>query len=96
MSHKLELPGSFQIYHDQEFIFHQSSEFFLFAGLMFIDMLLFMYLAYRYKSVESVPEEEHQLMEGSSADESFPQKNDKALTGLDNVAFTKDTKADNN
>lgn len=62
---------------------------------MFVDMMLFMYLAYRYKSVESVPEEEHQLMEGSNGEESFPRKDSKALTGLDNVAFTKDTKSDN-
>lgn len=29
----------------------QAHEFFLFAGLMFVDMIIFMYLAYRYKSV---------------------------------------------
>ena len=33
----------------------QASEFFLFAGLMFVDMILFMWLAYRYKPNNPLP-----------------------------------------
>lgn len=48
---------------------------------MFIDMLLFMFLAYRYKSAEAVPEEEHHLI-----------NDNKEINGLDNTAFDKDNK----
>lgn len=72
----------------------QSAEFFLFAGLLFVDMLLFMYLAYRYKTVESIPEEAEQLMAGDgSADAAsieYTRKTSKDASGLDNVAFKPD------
>lgn len=61
-------------------------EFFLFAGLMFVDMVIFMFLAYRYKAVVPVPEEER-LIDSSTT---LAEDEKKELTGLDNVAFTKD------
>lgn len=53
---------------------------------MFADMLLFMYLAWSYKSVEAEPEEEHHLIADAA------RKNSQEIKGLDNVAFTKDNK----
>ncbi|XP_017472594.1 PREDICTED: peptide transporter family 1 [Rhagoletis zephyria] len=55
----------------------QAYEFFLFAGLMFIDMIVFMFVAYRYKpnSVASNSESEPLTP---------PEKNEK--DGIDNVA----------
>ena len=38
----------------------QSHEFFFFAALMFLDMLLFCFMAYRYKYVEDQEEEKLQ------------------------------------
>ena len=58
----------------------QAYEFFLFAGLMFVDMLLFMLLAYRYKRPELAIEEENLISDESKAN---------GKNALDNVAFDK-------
>ncbi|XP_043216312.1 solute carrier family 15 member 2-like isoform X1 [Amphibalanus amphitrite] len=55
----------------------QSHEFFFFAALMFLDMLLFCFLAYRYKYVEDKVE-----------DELRPEKPEQF--GLDNTAYNED------
>ncbi|KAJ6638176.1 Peptide transporter family 1 [Pseudolycoriella hygida] len=58
----------------------QAHEFFLFAGLMFVDMVIFMILAYRYKSIPT-------------ADSQKTEQNDEPdgkKEGLDNVAFKND------
>lgn len=62
----------------------QASEFFLFAGLMFVDMVLFMFMAYRYKpnNPNAVAETEP-LTAGE-------EKSQQALEGIDNKAL--DTK----
>lgn len=60
----------------------QSNEFFLFAGLMFADMLLFMVLAYRYKPLNS------ELL-----DEKLVVDDNEVLTkpaGIENIAITKE------
>lgn len=65
----------------------QAYEFFLFAGLMFIDMVLFMFMAYRYKPnnpmevTETTP-----LTEDTDAN---PKYGIKALEGIDNKALDK-------
>ncbi|XP_065363170.1 peptide transporter family 1 isoform X2 [Calliphora vicina] len=66
----------------------QASEFFLFAGLMFADMLLFMFMAYRYKPNNPMASlEETPLTKDSDLDE----KHDiKKLEGIDNKAATID------
>ena len=55
----------------------QSHEFFFFAMLMFLDMLLFCFLAYRYKYVEDKEQEELK----NEQPEQF---------GLDNTAYNED------
>ncbi|XP_013115811.1 peptide transporter family 1 isoform X2 [Stomoxys calcitrans] len=61
----------------------QASEFFLFAGLMFVDMILFMFMAYRY-----VPNDPNKVAEAEplTGNEKEPLK----LEGIDNKAV--DTK----
>ncbi|XP_036320046.1 peptide transporter family 1-like [Rhagoletis pomonella] len=55
----------------------QADEFFLFAGLMFVDMIVFMFVAYRYKPSSVAPNNESELC-------TPPEKNEK--DGIDNVA----------
>lgn len=65
----------------------QANEFFLFAGLMFIDMLIFMWLAYRYTALEVKqfePDVTDELISGDADSGAGPKK---LLTGLDNAAF---------
>lgn len=62
----------------------QSNEFFLFAGLMFIDMLCFMWLAYNYKPLNIEMIEEEPLVEESPAN---------PIAGIDNIAFTNEPSA---
>ncbi|KAM7348691.1 peptide transporter family 1 isoform 2-T2 [Cochliomyia hominivorax] len=65
----------------------QASEFFLFAGLMFADMLLFMFMAYRYKPNNPMSESETApLTEKDNVD----TKEEKKLEGIDNKAATID------
>jgi len=63
----------------------QAHEFFLFAGLMFVDMIIFMILAYRYKSIATSSEQEEILKDQSTTDGL-----DEKKEGLDNVTFKKD------
>ncbi|XP_037825911.1 peptide transporter family 1 [Lucilia sericata] len=66
----------------------QASEFFLFAGLMFADMLLFMYMAYRYKPNNPMAtSEDTPLTKDSEVD---PKHELKQLEGIDNKAATID------
>lgn len=58
----------------------QAHEFFLFAGLMFVDMIIFMILAYRYKSIPQVNEPTTEEVQPSN-------ELDGKKEGLDNVAF---------
>lgn len=72
----------------------QANEFFLFAGLMFIDMLVFIWLAYRYTALEVKqfePDVTDELMASAPADDEFTSK--KSLTGIDNAAFIKEKTA---
>ncbi|XP_017472601.1 PREDICTED: peptide transporter family 1-like [Rhagoletis zephyria] len=55
----------------------QADEFFLFAGLMFVDMIIFIFVAYRYKPNSVAPINESELC-------TPPEKNEK--DGIDNVA----------
>ncbi|XP_030766027.1 peptide transporter family 1 isoform X2 [Sitophilus oryzae] len=55
----------------------QSKDFFLYTGLMLVDMLLFMWLAIRYKYVQN---------EDSSEDEELDEK-ETITNGIDNPAF---------
>ncbi|XP_030568858.1 peptide transporter family 1 [Drosophila novamexicana] len=58
----------------------QASEFFLFAGLMFIDMLLFMFMAYNYK-----PNDPNRVEEAEPLTNGDDSRQIKALeTGVDN------------
>lgn len=63
----------------------QSIEFFLFAGLMVLDMLLFFFLASRYNYVVTVdkPLEDQQSQQ--------PKDNKNKKQGNENQGFTKDT-----
>jgi len=66
----------------------QAHEFFLFAGLMFVDMIIFMILAYRYKSIPTHTEQEKLLAQQSAREaEQIEGKHDG---GLENVAFKKE------
>jgi len=67
----------------------QAHEFFLFAGLMFVDMIIFMILAYRYKSIPTYTEQE-QLLNHQSAEGTEQIEGKKKEGGLENVAFKKD------
>lgn len=62
----------------------QAHEFFLFAGLMFVDMVIFMILAYRYKSIPQAN------AESTSDAEPSNDAIDGKKEGLDNVAFKQD------
>lgn len=69
-------------------------EFFLFAGLMALDMLLFLFLAIRYTYVESKQDEhDEKKREAEQSSESTPKKMqpNKQQNGTDNSAFTDDT-----
>uniref|UniRef100_T1PEP1 Oligopeptide transporter 1 n=1 Tax=Musca domestica TaxID=7370 RepID=T1PEP1_MUSDO len=59
----------------------QASEFFLFAGLMFADMLLFMYMAYRYKPNNPNAVAETEPLTAGEEKSALP------LEGADNKAF---------
>ncbi|EDV34193.1 uncharacterized protein Dana_GF21180, isoform A [Drosophila ananassae] len=50
----------------------QADEFFLFAGLMFVDMLIFMFMAYRYQPNNPVKDEDETLPLTGSAEPSAP------------------------
>lgn len=69
----------------------QANEFFLFAGLMFVDMLLFMWLAYRYTPLGVVDYEKESTAEllDETADSDRSQAK-ASLGGIDNVAFAKE------
>ena len=67
----------------------QASEFFLFAGLMFVDMLVFMWLAYRYKPNNPMLQAETEPLTDSN--EAIDPKNEiKQLEGIDNKGATID------
>jgi solute carrier family 15 (oligopeptide transporter), member 1 len=52
----------------------QMAEFFLFAGLMFVDMAIFAYLAYRYKSLNiDIPDDEDKATPYTISDTSNKQ-----------------------
>ncbi|XP_011187897.2 peptide transporter family 1 isoform X2 [Zeugodacus cucurbitae] len=55
----------------------QASEFFLFAGLMFVDMIIFMFVAYRYKPNQSTSHSEAEPLTPAETNEKV---------GIDNVA----------
>lgn len=59
----------------------QASEFFLFAGLMFADMIIFMFVAYRYKPNHPAPHSEAEPLTPAETSEKV---------GIDNVAKTID------
>jgi hypothetical protein len=66
-----------------KFFQSQTFEFFLFAGLMFVDMIVFMWLAVRYKAIP--------LEELDQIDEDLLKSNEKAsaldFKASDNSAF---------
>lgn len=65
----------------------QASEFFLFAGLMFIDMLVFMFMAYRYKPNnpnQTVSELEPLTNDEANANGDSNRKIAPIETGIDN------------
>lgn len=62
----------------------QASEFFLFAGLMFADMLLFMFMAYRYKPNDPMANLETAPL--TANDVIDPKHEPKKLEGIDNKA----------
>lgn len=66
----------------------QASEFFLFAGLMFADMLLFMFMAYRYKPNNPMAGTEAAPL--TKEEEADPKHEIKQLEGIDNKAATID------
>lgn len=70
----------------------QANEFFLFAGLMFVDMILFMFMAYRYVPNDpNKPSETQPLTENASSDSDSdePKKDGKSLDGgFDNKALS--------
>lgn len=67
----------------------QASEFFLFAGLMFVDMVVFMWLAYRYKPNNPVVNSESEpLTEGKEYID--PKHEIRQLEGIDNKGATID------
>lgn len=57
---------------------------------MFADMLLFMYLAYRYKSVPITAESESDQTEQEILNDDKTKDNNDLLEGFDNNAFKKD------
>ncbi|XP_054729960.1 peptide transporter family 1 isoform X2 [Anastrepha obliqua] len=59
----------------------QAYEFFLFAGLMFVDMVVFMFVAFRYKPNTPAPNSETEPL-------TAPERSEK--DGIDNVAKTID------
>ena len=64
----------------------QADEFFLFAGLMAVDMIIFALMAMRYKYVETPSEEDEETLKNSDlALKEKPEKN-----GLDNAAYKRD------
>ncbi|KAH8387298.1 hypothetical protein KR093_006092, partial [Drosophila rubida] len=64
----------------------QASEFFLFAGLMFIDMLLFMFMAYNYKPND--PNKKNEEIEPLTGDAN--QKSEPLSAGVPNKALEVD------
>ncbi len=71
-------------------------EFFLFAGLMALDMLLFFYLAARYTYVEveklkGVEEKKVAAAEAPPSSKPAVENIDKSMLGSENKGFTDDT-----
>ncbi|XP_068235050.1 solute carrier family 15 member 2 isoform X2 [Palaemon carinicauda] len=64
---------------EAKFVKQQSMEFFLFAGLMFVDMVIFAALAFNYKYVDEVKEEEENVKEEKPA-----------IAGKENEAYCDD------
>jgi len=68
----------------------QAHEFFLFAGLMFVDMIIFMILAYRYKSIPSASDQEQLIKDQSTNGLQGTEPIEGKKEGLDNVSFKQD------
>lgn len=75
----------------------QASEFFLFAGLMFVDMILFAWLAYRYvPNIIKQTGEEEEMLEGEEKPTPVPaigaakRESNNEKVGIDNSAFIKE------
>jgi solute carrier family 15 (oligopeptide transporter), member 1 len=68
-------------------LFIQSDEFFLFAGLMGLDMIIFIFLATRYEYVSVVDDEQKKpIDDGSSTSSSSSEASQKK--GKDNQGFS--------
>lgn len=85
--HSLSKIFSDFLFNDKFCLLQKANEFFLFAGLMFIDMAIFAVLAYRYKyqyvSTEATEEETLPITEGRSDED---EKDAKAVAKADGQA----------
>ncbi|XP_030380983.1 peptide transporter family 1 isoform X2 [Scaptodrosophila lebanonensis] len=67
----------------------QASEFFLFAGLMFVDMLIFMVMAYKYQPNNPLKNDEAQpLTEDTKSSAEEPKRQIEPLEGIENKGST--------
>jgi solute carrier family 15 oligopeptide transporter 1 len=73
---------------EAKFFDSQANEFFLFAGLMFVDMAIFAFMAMKYKYVE-MPEEEDEE-ENQSKEIPLEERKSSKKNGTTNIAFSGD------
>jgi len=73
---------------EAKFFDSQANEFFLFAGLMFVDMAIFAFMAMKYKYVE-MPEEEDEE-ENQSKEIPLEERKSSQKNGTSNKAFSGD------
>jgi hypothetical protein len=69
-------------------IFFQANEFFLFAGLMLVDMGIFAIMAMKYKYVEIPEEEDDEKIKSNEF--ALKKANSSERNGIDNTTFKGD------
>ncbi|KAJ4436487.1 hypothetical protein ANN_16518, partial [Periplaneta americana] len=75
---------------EAKFFDSQAYEFLLFAGLMFVDMAIFAFMAMRYKYVETPREEEEEDEEGKRNGLPMKERKMSEKNGVDNAMFKGD------
>jgi len=73
---------------EAKFFDSQANEFFLFAGLMLVDMAIFAFMAMRYKYVEMPAEEDEE--ENKDKDMPLKEKKSSEMNGNVNKTFSGD------
>lgn len=73
-----------------KFFDKQWKEFFLFAGLMFVDMVIFSYLAYRYTSADLTKSTDFAHLDDKNNDDDDDDASEERKGGKENLAYDND------